>query len=201
MSCTHGFVVPQAGGFLCKECDEKFAKYPRAVNGVNTPALAPPEGVLRSFHDGMVSFSETIKRTTFSLDEFTQAMREMYPPEAIEEIYDIIGGAFGDVHNPVKITTGYTPTRVSCFKEVEDFINNPDTTVTEVRAVMEKFGDITEVELLHHAVTDTDTLMITFNDGSRQRVDIQIPMLLKQPNGTKHTKFTPSTHSHLRGRH
>lgn len=189
MSCAHGFVVPNDGGFLCRECDEQFAHYPREGGTGEVFESATRSETLYKFHEGMITFSHAIKETQLSLDAFTQAMQRMYPPKEITDDVRTIGSI-----GVKKIVVGYTPTRHSCFKDVDGWINDPDTTVTEIQDIMTHFSDITEVEYIHHAVVDSETVIITFVDDSKQRVDVHMPRLLKRPaNGTRVSRFIPNS--------
>lgn len=183
MSCDHGFVVPEAGGFLCKECNGQFAKYPGTAIRKEVTPVKPGKivsKVLRDFRRGAMTLADAAQKTTLTLAALTEAMESLFPPRAITKDVKVIG-----MSHTKQVVIGWGPRRNSCFKQVDDFVNSPSTTVTELRDIMKHFHDITDVEYLHHAVTDAATLMITFVDGSMQRVDVQLPRLLQDSMTSK----------------
>ena len=121
-------------------------------------------------------------------------MRDLYPPVEITETCAMVGSL-----KNYTVITGYEPTRTSCYKEVEDFVNNPNTTSVELQGLMDGFPDITDVEFIHSGMTDNYVLLLKFCDDSVQRVELDKLKPLKIDAGSLSRFLPPPSYNALKG--
>ena len=187
-TCGHGFVVRDINGdnrFHCKECDERFPRHPsmmpkKTAKFENAPfSIAHAlhnTAILTQFREGIVTFSEAAQATTFSLDQFTEEMQRLFPPEQIIDEIRTIGAL-----RPTVVNLGEGPKRVSCYKKIEDVFGNPNLNVDQINQFIDFsdiFPDVTEVIHGMDQTAGTMTVEIIFVDGSIQRVEIAADQLM-----------------------
>lgn len=172
--CEHGFVVHDVQGdnrFLCRECDERFPRHPDMIEQeMFQPDLAEAYDHLARFRDGLITFTKAIQKTRFSLEEFTAAMRKVYPPEVVyQDQYSLSSP------DPIGKEIAYVePGRTSCPAEIEKVFGNPDINLDTLNGIIFDgvFPDIQEVRHIDRPELKLMNIEIEFVDGSVQKVVI-----------------------------
>jgi hypothetical protein len=178
MTCEHGFVSYDDSGstkFLCNDCGARFLSYPGAIS----PAVveASEQRVMKEFREGILSFSNALKQTQWSIGQFKEAMSRAFPLTPIYEDHFTIG-----ITAPARKVVGYEPSRTSCYKEVDDFVGSPDTTTIDIKDIRKKFTDIISAQEVRFQ--NEHVMLITFQDESIQRVDVNFTTFLDNRGGT-----------------
>lgn len=177
-SCKHrGFIAREEHGhhrFICRECEERFITHPWVKKKIVVTSVDPIKvmSAMQEFREGIITFQNALKATGMACEDFTDTIKKIFPPEPIYEETHLLGSV------GIPIMVDVIPQRQSCPKEVDEFFHNKsaylDLTLSSVR---ERFPDV--VDLIGEAsgfdnqITYLITFLITFADGSVQRVEIR----------------------------
>ena len=171
--CAHdGFVAREIEGdykYICRECNKRFRRHPGAkseilVSPVDQETLI---GALGQFREGMTTITQALTQTRMSIEDFNEAMRACFPPQDIVEEMHHIGNA-----QSIPVRIGTMPQRTSCPKELDDYIHDPNVTLSELKDMVAsaRFADITEVSYSDDQLNNQVVYEFGFIDGTTQRV-------------------------------
>lgn len=170
-TCQHkGFVAREVKGdyrFVCRECNERFERHPWIQK---TDKNKADRSTMEEFRNGMLTFTEAVKRTTFSAEELKEALKIMSPPEPIiEEIYQV-----GHLR-PTYVKTGYEPQRTSDPEELESIFCTPGLSADELEKIWNvSFPDVEYIDTHQDIMRDKKVYTFNFIDGTAQRVEIDL---------------------------
>lgn len=200
--CEHGFVVRDIQGenrFLCRECDERFPRHPDMMDQETfRPDEAGMYDILAQFRDGLITFSEAIQKTSFSLEEFKETIAKIFPPD-VETIEHYTLGQ-KTVGTPTIINEG--PKRTSCPAEIEKIFGDPEISLVELNTMMfdgDIFPDLQEVRHVDEPELQQMTIEVDFIDGSVQKVVIDYILLANHGKWSRRQMMTGRTHRLLPG--
>ena len=174
--CQHTYVVRSREGdykYLCKECNERYVRHPKAPDPAATLVVAQPKDVrtineLQRFREGLSTYSEVVRKTTLSLDEFKKAMTAAFPPMHTVQLSETMGvpGLVGHVVDT-------EPQRTSCPEQVEAVFGDINVNISDLMKITEKvFKDVTEVKHEYSQATRQMVITLHFVDSTKQRVTI-----------------------------
>ena len=172
-NCKHrGFVGRDLHGeyrYICYECKERFKRHPRVVPTIKVDPIHNriARQAISDFREGMLTFTDAIRKAQCSVEEFNDAMKTLFPPKRIRET--IMHHSLRGESEEVVTRDEPGPARKSCPKEVEDYFRDPNTTLSDVRnSIFDRFPDITQVS--HNEQGDAMIVDLDFVDGSTQKV-------------------------------
>jgi len=165
--CKHSYVVRSIVGanrFHCKECDKGFPSHPKSIKKP-TPSDKTIGEIMQSYRDGVITFSDTIKQTQFSVEQFKNIYEKLFPPQPIYKDISTIGGNRG------RALVDTEPSRTSCPLEVEKAFHDMDGKSNPAK-MMERFLDITGSE--YEPFGDQAVITLIFCDKSKQRIVVAL---------------------------
>lgn len=171
IDCRHkGWVARDIQGenrFLCKECDERFVRHPRAPRKSDI-FLGALEHV-KDFRNGLATFTEACEAASISAKDFKDALTEAFPPVDTYEEIATIGSLVTQ-----RVVTGREPQRTSDPEDIEDnlFPTLGSSTSELLESWREAWPDIRAMEIHpFEGSRDHMTMVIlTFIDESKQRL-------------------------------
>lgn len=173
--CRHrGFVVRDIQAskrFLCRECGARFIRHPWLPPSVIVTSVDPLKIVatMEGFREGMLTFTQAVQRTQFSIEEFNDSLKKLFPPEKVTEtlVHQSLRGA----PQEVVISETYEPQRTSCPQEVDAIFGDPNVNFDDITKIMETaFKDIVQIETQEDPNTGKMIYILGFIDGTRQKV-------------------------------
>lgn len=171
--CKHkGFIAREVDGphrYVCRECNKRFRMHPWVKPRVMVPKVDHKTliAAMGQFREGMTTITEALTATRMSIEEFNETIKKCFPPQdVIEEMHHI--GSSQSI--PIRVDT--EPQRTSCPKELDDFIHDPDVSLSELKdgAFQTRFPDITEMAYYDSPAQQAVVYEFGFIDGTTQRV-------------------------------
>lgn len=171
IDCQHkGWIAHDIQGenrFLCRECDERFVRHPRAPR--QSTEFLDAVGSMKDFRNGLATFTEACDAAKMSAQGFKNALIEAFPPVDIYEEIATIGSLVTQ-----RVVTGREPQRTSDPEDIEKnlFPTRGMGTSELLEAWRGAWPDIREMEVHpFEGSRDRMTMVIlTFVDESKQRL-------------------------------
>jgi len=146
-ACQHlGWVVHDVVGdnrYLCKECNERMERHPRARQVGYFESL----DVIEQFRNGLVTLSDAAKETCMAFEELQHAIE--------------------------KVNNADLPLRTTSLLDIEAVFPTPGLSIRELfETWKESFTDITDVEYhpIEGSIDGCALLIFSFVDNTRQRI-------------------------------